>query len=199
MNLSRKSVGSGALFLVMIGFIVLLAIGLFNRSAVTGLSGFRLINKPAPDFTLPLLDGGEISMAQIEGQPVVINFWASWCAPCVEESPVLEKAWRDSKDDGVMFIGVQIQDTENAGRRWLDEFDITYPNGLDKKGEITIDYGVIGIPVTFFVNKMGVVERRFVGAVKQQQMSAWIDELVAGVAPTGEVDGENPDSLFDLN
>ena len=74
---------------------------------------------------------------------------------------------------------------------YLEEFGVTYPNGLDADGRITVDYGVIGIPVTFFINREGMVERRWVGAVRESQLVIWIEELEAGVAPTGDAEAEN--------
>ena len=80
---------------------------------------------------------------------MVINFWASWCPPCREETPLLERTWRSYKYQDVLFVGVNIQDTEEDARVYLEEFDITYPNGLDRHGKVTVDYGIIGLPVTF--------------------------------------------------
>ncbi|MCI0438544.1 MAG: TlpA family protein disulfide reductase [Chloroflexi bacterium] len=198
-NLPRKAAAAAVVLFAVAGIVTLLAVGLINRTAVTGLSGFRLVQKPAPGFDLTLLEGGDFSLSDMKGQPTVINFWSSWCAPCVDEAPVLESAWRKYQGQGVQFVGVQIQDTEDAGREFIHQFDITYPTGLDFNGAITIDYGVIGIPVTYFVNREGIVQRRFVGAISEQRLTAWVDELVAGVAPSGEVEGENPEGFFDLN
>ena len=199
-RLSRRIAEIAVIVFAVAGLVTLLAIGLINRTAVTGLSGFRLIQKPAPQFQLNLLDrDGQFATEDANGQPMVINFWSSWCAPCREESPLLEKTWQDYKDKDVQFVGVQIQDTEQAGRDYIREFDITFPTGLDTDGSVTIDYGVIGIPVTFFVNREGVVERRFVGAIKETQLVEWIEELIAGVAPSGDVEGENTEGFFNLN
>ena len=91
----------------------------------------------------------------------------------------------------MVFVGVDIQDGERDSLAYLEEFGVTYPNGLDADGRITVDYGVIGIPVTFFINREGMVERRWVGAVRESQLVTWIEELEAGVAPTGDAEAEN--------
>ncbi len=199
MKVTRKAFGFGALIIVVIGLLVLLGIGLTNITPVTGRSGFTRIGKPAPEFKLSLFQGGEVDLASYRGRPIVINFWASWCVPCRQEAPILERLWRSYREKGVQFIGVDIQDSEADSLRYLREFDITYPNGLDADGRITVDYGVIGIPVTFFINREGIVERRWVGAVSEARMTEWVQELVAGQAPTGEVEAENLEGFRTLN
>ena len=199
MSLSLKGTAIIAIVLVGAGLVSLLALGLLNKASVTERSGITRVQKPAPEFTLPLLNGGRLEMARLRGQPVVINFWASWCPPCRLEAGLLERAWRSYKDQGVMFVGVDIQDTEAEGVAYVEEFDITYPNGLDAEGTITVDYGVIGLPVTFFVNRDGTVERRWVGAIYEARLVTWLDELVAGVALSGQEEGENLEGFFKLD
>ena len=191
MSPSRRIVGILVLSLVVASFIGLMAVGLLNRSPVTGKSGFTRVQKPAPEFTLTLFHGGELDLSQHIGEPMVINFWASWCPPCHEEAPLLERTWRSYKDKNVLFVGVDIQDTEQDGRDYLEEYGITYPNGLDGDGKITVEYGVIGLPVTFFVNRDGVVERRWVGSIEQSRLIEWVEELAAGQGPSDAVEGQN--------
>ena len=163
---------------IIVGFLSLLAIGLARQAPKTGLSGVYRISKPAIDFTLPLFTGGDVTLSKLKGKPVVINFWASWCVPCREEAQAIEKTWRAYKDKGVIFIGVDIQDKEANALEFIKEFNLTYPNGPDIGGKITIDYGVAGIPVTFFVDREGVVKDRFVGAIFERYLVARIEELL---------------------
>lgn len=163
----------------IVGLLTLLGIGLAkSQEPRTGLSGKERMDQPAIDFTLPMFDGGELTLSSLKGKPVVINFWASWCVPCREEAAVLEKTWRAYKDKDVTFIGVDIQDKESDARAFLKEFNTTYPNGIDRKGKITIDYGVSGIPVTFFVNRDGRIVNRWVGAIGERLLVANIEELL---------------------
>jgi cytochrome c biogenesis protein CcmG/thiol:disulfide interchange protein DsbE len=118
-----------------------------------------MVNRPAPDFTLTTFKGTTISLEDLRGKPVVINFWASWCPPCRIEAPLIERTWRAYKKRGPIFIGVNIQDRKEDALNYIREFDITYPNGPDPTGEIAIDYGVSGLPVTFFVSSRGEVVR----------------------------------------
>ncbi len=168
---------AGALIL---GFVAVLAYGMANRTAPTGQSGATRVGKPAPAFALELYGGGELSVGPDLGKPVVLNFWASWCPPCREESPLLERAWRQYEDRGVLFVGVDTQDTEEDALAYIDEFGLTFPNGLDADGEITVAYGVVGLPVTFFIGGDGVVKRRWVGALTESQLLPWVEELASG-------------------
>ena len=199
MSFSPKAVSIGVVSLAIVGFLGLMGWGLLNKAPATGLSGFTRVQKPAPEFTLPLFTGSELNLYEHQGEPVIINFWASWCFPCRAEAVLLEKTWRAYKDRGVTFVGVDIQDDERDASEYLEEFDITYPNGPDVDGKITVDYGVIGLPVTFFVNREGVIERRWVGAISERKLEAWVDELAVGMAPSGEAEGENLEDFFKLD
>ncbi len=174
----RRVLVPGIIIFAIIGFGALLITGLIIKEPLTGASGAARVNQPAADFTLPLLGGGEVTFSSLRGKPVVINFWASWCPPCRDEAPILEKVWQSYQDKGVTFIGVDIQDTEEAALAYLKEFEITYPNGRDIDGRITIDYGVSGIPITFFINREGLIISRWVGAVDEALLVARIEELL---------------------
>ena len=86
---------------------------------------------PAPDFRLNTFDGQTLQLSDLRGQAVVINFWASWCIPCRDEAPILEKTWREYRDRGVVLVGVAYLDDEKPARDFITEFTITYPNGPD--------------------------------------------------------------------
>lgn len=152
--------------------------GLLNKQPLTGLSGITMLNRPAPDFTLTTFEGTTISLEGLKGKPIVINFWASWCPPCRIEAPLLERTWRAYKNREVVFIGVDVQDREEDALNYIREFDITYPNGPDPTGEISIDYGVSGLPVTFFVSRKGEIVRRWVGAIERSVLISSIEEIM---------------------
>lgn len=198
-RISARRIAAIVLVVVGIGALTaLLAFGLANRSPVTGRSGVTRIDKPAPTINMTLYGGGVLSPADYADKPVVVNFWASWCGPCRQEAPIFERLSQEYGERGVQFIGVNIQDAEADAEAYLREYAITYPNGRDDNGSISIDYGVIGIPVTFFINKDGVVQRRWAGVMRETQLRQWIDELVLGTAPTGDVQGENPEGYEPL-
>ncbi len=158
----------------------LMSWALSNRSPVTGLSGITRVDKPAPEFTLDLMDGDQLLLSDLSGRPIVLNFWASWCAPCRDEAGALERTWRRYEDRGVVFVGIDIQDSEADARAYLEEFDVSYPNGRDVSGKIAIDYGVVGLPVTYLVNMDGLIERRWVGAIPETRLLDWTESLVQG-------------------
>ncbi|MGH2749961.1 MAG: TlpA family protein disulfide reductase [Actinomycetota bacterium] len=142
----------------------------------------------APSFELPLLDGsGTLTDEDLRGKPVVINFWASWCIPCREEAPLLEKTWRAYRDQGVVFLGVNIKDAESDARRFVDEFGITYPTVRDLDQTLTQDFGVKGLPETFFVDHRWTFIGALSGAKTGDQQGTVIlgaiseDELISNV------------------
>jgi len=162
---------------IIIGFLGLLVWGMLNREPITGLSGVTMVNRPAPGFVLKTFEGNAISLADFRGRPVVINFWASWCPPCRDEAPLIERTWRAYKNRDLIFIGVNIQDRREDALNYMREFNITYPNGPDPTGEISIDYGVSGLPVTFFVSRDGKIVRRWVGALEPSVLNRSIEEI----------------------
>lgn len=165
----RLWVFAGAL-VVIVALLGLLTMGL--RRAGSGPE----IGQPAPDFTLSLYDGGELTLSDLRGQVVVINFWASWCDPCRDEAPTLERVWREYKDRGVVFIGVDYVDVESSARAYLAEFNVTYPNGLDQGQRIARAYRIRGVPETFFIDKAGKLAPIIVGGTPQLKKISPITE-----------------------
>jgi len=159
--------------------------------ALLGLLGWGLIksqkgpveNGPAPDFTLQGFDGRTVTLSELRGQVVVVNFWASWCLPCREEAAYLEQTWRKYKDQGVIFIGVDYVDTEKAALAYIEEFDITYINGPDIKTYISDAYNIQGVPETFFIAKNGELRGVHIGPLKSPQLDEKIEELLAESYP----------------
>lgn len=135
----------------VLGLLALLGYGLAQKSAPP------LVGGPAPDFTLQLFDGGEVTLSELRGKVVVINFWASWCPPCREEAPILEAAWEFYRDQGVVFIGVDWLDTEAEARAYIQEFNLTYPHGPDLGSRIGRAYRITGVPETFFISRDGLI------------------------------------------
>jgi len=139
-----------------------------------------LVGKPAAAFELKTFDGSPVSLASLRGQVVVVNFWASWCYPaCYEEAPALERGWKRYQDRGVTMVGVNIQDKEELARKFLGQFAHTFPNAPDPAGRVSVDYGVYGVPETFFIDRRGRIRAKHVGAVTDEILRKEIDRLLA--------------------
>jgi cytochrome c biogenesis protein CcmG/thiol:disulfide interchange protein DsbE len=137
-----------------------------NRSgAADELAAGKLIE--APTFTLDRLDTtGRLSVADLRGKPVVVNFWASWCVPCRDEAPVLQKTYERYRDQGLVVLGVDVNDFRQDARRFMRRYGLTYPVVYDGKGSTVGKWGVRGFPETFFVDRTGrLVGERIEGAV----------------------------------
>jgi thiol-disulfide isomerase/thioredoxin len=121
------------------------------------------VNKPRPAE----YDQIEITLSDLKGTPVVLNFWASWCTTCKEEQPLLESAWRRYKGK-VMFLGLSHLDQDKNARAWLQCYDVTYPNALDRGGKVYNAYHVQGVPETFFIDADGNIVDYYVGAIPSE-------------------------------
>ena len=158
------------------GLIALLAYG-FTRSPKDIPS--PLVRNPAPDFTLALLDGGRLTLRELRGKVAVVNFWASWCYPaCWNEAPRLQAAWERYRERGLVMVGVVYQDWEQNAREFIRRHGKSYPNGMDPKSRIAIDYGVYGVPETFFVDREGRIAHKHVGEIPMETLTREIERLL---------------------
>lgn len=149
---------------------------------------FMLKGKAAPAFTLRSLDTGEkVSLEQLRGKPVVINFWATWCGPCVYEHPVLQLGHQRYGKD-VQFVGVVFEDTEENAKKFLTEHGSRFPQLFDDKATMPVDYGVSGVPETYFIDRSGVIRGKVAAMIDPDTLSRNIRELLAE-APTAAAQG----------
>jgi len=139
-----------------------------------------LVGRPAAAFTLTTFGGEPVSLEAHRGRVVVVNFWASWCNPaCYDEAPVLERGWRAYRERGVAVLGVDIQDTPEAAQKFIRDFSLTFPNAPDPGGKVSIDYGVYGVPETFFIDRHGRIRVKHVGALTDGVFREHVDRLLA--------------------
>jgi cytochrome c biogenesis protein CcmG/thiol:disulfide interchange protein DsbE len=155
---AAMAAGSG---LVVIGLLFLLWFGLQQKE----IAGTKVVNVPfktAPDFSLGLFDGSSfmLSDALKTGKPVVVNFWASWCGPCADEAPLLQDAARRNADR-FTFVGVNVEDQDADAQDFLRKYSISYPNGSGNAGPISIQYGMRGVPETYFIAPDGRLVRKW--------------------------------------
>jgi cytochrome c biogenesis protein CcmG, thiol:disulfide interchange protein DsbE len=153
--------------------LMFIALGLANTFATPPLDG-----QPAPEITLNLYGGGGFTLSQMHGQVVVINFWASWCAPCADEAPDLERAWQTYKDQGVQFVGVDYVDAEQNALEYIEKYGITYPNGADIGTRISDAYHIAGVPETFIVDRMGNVVFYAARPIRYDELAAEIEKAL---------------------
>lgn len=139
-------------------------------------SGDPLIGQAAPNFTLALLNSGQskqkISLADFKGKPVVINFWSSTCEPCKDEMPLLETQWERVKSQGVVFLGIDVEDTSSDGLSFLQQHGATYLSVIDSSGQTLVSYGVTYTPETIFIDREGKV----ISAVRMEITSQQLQE-----------------------
>lgn len=122
-----------------------------------------------PDQVFDCLgDTSAISLAQVRGTPIVVNVWASWCPPCIEELPLLEKVSREL-DGEVDFIGINIEDDSTKALQLMQDFGITYPSVIDRSGDTRAPLTIPGPPVTYFVTAQGVIAGRWDGAIPNEK------------------------------
>lgn len=176
--LSRRTLRWLALPLVLIPLAWLLFTGLGRDPR---LIPSPLVGKSLPSFSATTLNGETFSSAQLAGRPAIVNVWASWCVPCIEEHPILMATAADY-GERLTMVGIIYQDTPDAARRFLVRYgDGGWPNLLDANGQIAIDLGVTGPPETFFIDADGIVRAKHVGPLTAAVMAERLAAL--GIAP----------------
>lgn len=134
---------------------------------------------PLMTFTLTLFDGSQRHSADLQGQTLVVNFWASWCQPCREEMPELQRVWQAYRDQGVVFVGVVLKgDDQNAAQAFLREAGIAYPNGQDDEGTLATNFHVVGLPNTFILSQEGRLVHRFIGPVTAARLRQRLEQAL---------------------
>lgn len=164
---ASSDAGSGTAFVAGDGSIVLLA---------------EADRVPAPDLSGPTLDGATFSLADHRGEVVVLNVWASWCAPCRAEAPTLETVWTEVKDKGVQFVGLDTRDTVAAATAFVENYGITYPNVIDTDGQLQLLFGESlppqAIPSTVVIDREGRVAGRILGRASESSLLGLIEPLL---------------------
>ena len=168
-----KTVGQVIAIAAVVGLLALLVWKLaFGSGGGVADSLAKGEHPPAPAFTLSRLDaaGGDLSLESLKGKPVIVNFWASWCIPCKDEAPALQKTYQQYKGQGLVVLGIDAQDFRLDAKRFLRRFGVTYPVVYDGSGSTLGKWGVTGFPETFFIDRRGrLVGERIQGGIDTER------------------------------
>lgn len=177
-NIQKLIALSGAFFTLLLAVGILLAAGLPRRADYTGQFIASVgqvapeVGSVAPPFTLPTLDEQTLNLLDLRGNPVIINFWATWCVPCRIEMPTLQSLYNEQQAAGLEIIGVNLGETPAAVQAWVNEFDLTFPIVLDTDRSIEAQYRLRGQPSTVVVAPDGTITAIFYGPVNESELRA---------------------------
>lgn len=147
-------------------------------------TAIRLPQIPVRDVPLALFSGDTVRLSDLYGQVVVLNFWASWCGPCVTEMPAFDRVYNEYRDRGVTFLGIDTQDVELAAKAFADRIDVTYPLAVDETGRLAAEFGRVGtdgvfaLPTTVILGADGRVLRTWVGALREDILRGFIESVL---------------------
>lgn len=151
---------------------------------VTGRSPAVETGRAAPDFLLETPGGGDLRLSDLQGHPVLVNFWTTWCGPCRAEMPEFVASYERYRDDGLVIVGVNLQETDGQVTEFAGEFGIDFPLVMDRDGELTdvwrLGGPVQGIPTTYFIDTTGVIRASFFGPMQDNDLEERLAEIMPG-------------------
>jgi len=145
------------------------------------------VGRLAPDFLLPGLDGADIRLRDMRGRPVVLNFWASWCAPCRQEIPQLVAAFDRFRPDGLVVLAVNVQEDRETIARYAREFGMSFPVPIDRSGEVVDQYRLLGLPTTYFIDPEGVIKSIFRGPFLEKTRGTRVSDAIGESVLTARI------------
>ncbi|MDP7194437.1 MAG: TlpA disulfide reductase family protein [Dehalococcoidia bacterium] len=134
---------------------------------------------PYTKFEITTISEEIISSNNLGEEYLMIDFWASWCPPCIKEGPILSEAYKKWSERGINFVGVSLWDSEKNALSFKDRFSINYPLALDTNGEIAINFGVRALPEKFFIDNRGKILKKVIGPVNESQLNEILEELLS--------------------
>lgn len=134
----------------------------------------------APDFVMKYGDGKKVKLSDLRGQPVMLNFWATWCAPCKAEMPEIVNAYEAQKDSGLVVLGVNAEETAQQASEFMQEYNMQFPVVLDSRGDLQQLYMVRGLPTSIFIDRDGKIAVRWAGLLNQDLLDEYLTEISSG-------------------
>jgi len=165
-------------YLITAAVLPLILLGLLIGRLTLGAAPVPLIGSPAPEFALADLDGNPVRLADLRGRPVIVNFWASYCASCVEEFPLLKTAMAEHRADGLAVVGVVFQDRSEAARAFMSRMQATWPAAMDVTGDVAQAYGVFAPPESFFIDRDGRIAGRQIGELSRADLTRQLSTII---------------------
>lgn len=138
------------------------------------------VGQLAPDFILKYGDGKKVKLSDLRGQPVMINFWATWCAPCKAEMPAIVDAYEARKEAGLVVLGVNAEETAQQAAKFMQQYAMQFPVVLDSRGEIQQLYMVRGLPTSIFIDPDGRIVSRWAGLLNEDLLDEYLTKIATG-------------------
>lgn len=175
--------------ILIVLIIALLAYTLWNGLSEKGdiETPSQLVGRAAPEFALKSFNGEEVKLSDFRGKTLLVNFWASWCHPCREEAPALERAYMSLSHNQVEFIGINIMDDRKSAEEYIKSFGGSFVNIYDPENRVHLDYGVGGVPETFFVNPNGIITGKHRGPLTEKMIMSYIENATPYNGQSGEL------------
>jgi cytochrome c biogenesis protein CcmG/thiol:disulfide interchange protein DsbE len=140
--------------------------------------GHPLLGKAAPDIDLLTIDGEPVTLSELRGRPVLVNFWATWCPPCRDEFPLMVDAYAEHADDGLEILGVMHQDFADGARDFAEDMGASWPILEDPQDAAYGDYLVVGMPTSFFIDTDGIVRAFSLGGFSEDGLAAQLESIL---------------------
>jgi cytochrome c biogenesis protein CcmG, thiol:disulfide interchange protein DsbE len=163
---------------IAVGAVALVVVALLGYGLASTPPAPPQVGAPVPDFELDAFDGSPMNLSSHRGQVVVVNFFASWCAPCREEAAAIQQTWQTFEGSNVQFFGIAYKDAASKSQAFLGEFGATYPSTADPGNRTARRYGVTGVPETFVIDQQGNLVRHYLGAITEAQLSQDVEQLL---------------------